>query len=469
MREILNIGVSHRACHLATQFYNCREELLQLSPVENDAQVFLNPTIDKISKTVSYAPRALLWDAKSGNGALGLHQYEAQGNDHFYTATTSDAPKPTNSNVQVIRTHPMIPKSQYQTALDTNSALPDLNDSNTRYWSDYAKLIYGPSNLNFLRDWYHDPENASLPDFQNLGQIKFSDFGVGQDEFIEHYSADFLEENFRWQLEKCEQLQGLNLISEIENSWGGFSSAMVSDLRDELPKATLFTWGFNQDDMITVSRPGPFSKAKFNLLCNKIRSTVYLVQESDLFFPLWSNTEISSWRQAGELCKLFDGVNSSFDLKDLNKSNSMNELKWSLQSEELSRNVVSGLEISDHDYSFFSRVPRLKNSKDHEFARCSISREKIPSEKDRNSNQFSAYEWKPSDTIPQEVAQETIYTSQLSITGQSRDVFRKWLEIVERHFRYDNDREELKDSLGTLASAYEEGFYDDEDSGDDDL
>ena len=48
-----------------------------------------------------------------------------------------------------------------------------------------------------------------------------------------------------------------------------------------------------------------------------------------------------------------------------------------------------------------------------------------------------------------------------------RDVFNHWSDYVSRRFRFDEDREELKDELSTMAAAYEIGWYDDEDSGDD--
>lgn len=38
-----------------------------------------------------------------------------------------------------------------------------------------------------------------------------------------------------------------------------------------------------------------------------------------------------------------------------------------------------------------------------------------------------------------------------------------------RYFKNDSDREELKNELSDYASAYESGWYEDEDSGDDDM
>lgn len=465
MREVLSIGVSHRSNHVLTQFFNGQEQLLHDAEAQNEPAVFLAPNVDRISKTVSYKPRALLWDSRTGNGSLGMHQYDSA--DDFYFAPDREAQPPSaESGLQFMQTHDPIPKSEYQSALDANLPLPPLDDSNTTYWSDYSKLIFGSSNLNTLRDWYHNTAHPSAPDFQNLHQTYFDQYDVGYKEFSSKYRSDFFDEKLRAQLESCDGLQGINLLTELENGWGGFSSCLLEDLRDDLPKTDILTWGFQHDDVLTLNQPVHSTKTKFKMICNKIRSSLNLIRESSLFLPIFSDPQLSAWRFAGRTCLLFDAVNSAVSNRSPESRSSFSHIVGALTLGESQRNVVSNLTAQDLDFSFYSRVPRYKTTLGSKvFTHLSISRD--PELLDPDNNCIKTYPWQPSDTIPNDYSSITNYTARLEVTEKPRDVFKSWSDLVSRHFRYDTDREELKDELGTLASAYEEGWYDDDDSGDD--
>ncbi|CAR22810.1 Dml1p [Lachancea thermotolerans CBS 6340] len=465
MHEIISISASHRTNHVLTQFYNCQEEQLRDLDFENEPGVFLNPVVDRISKTVSYKPRALLWDAKTGNGALGAHQYSST-KDFFY-GSENQRPKEllSQTSVKVIQTHEPTPKSEYQTALDTNNPAPPLSDQNSKYWSDYSKLIFGAPNLNTLDRWYHDPNNPSAPDFENLHQTYFDSYEVGFQEFATNYCSEFFDEKLRTQLEMCDELQGINLLSEIDNGWGGFSSSMLSNIRDELPKTDVMTWGFNQDDALSLGQPIHSTKTKFQKLCSKIRSTLSLVQESNLFFPIYSDPQLPLWTFAGRTCMLFDAVNACGSNRESEHRYTFNQMIGKITSGEPQRNIVSTLDIQGLDLSFYSRIPTYKGSSQKTYSHLSILRGKENQVADSFS--INTYPWRPSDTIPEQFRSITNYKTNLAVTERPRDVFRHWEAMVSRYFRYDTDREELKEELGRLAETYEEGWYDDFDSGDD--
>lgn len=482
MHEVINVSVSHRSNHLVTQFYNCQEELLQYSRVdqpENDPSIFLDPVVDLASKTISYTPRALLWDAKTGNGALGTYAYsetkdsydenwkEDEGDDHSY---------------EIVQTHHRIPKSAYQEALDKGIPTPKLNSQNTKYWSDYSKLIFPSSSFNILHNWYHDVNNPSLPDFQNLGQMKFDKFDIGVQEFRETHCDGFFDGNFHTQLERCDALQGFNLVTELDNAWGGFTSELLVELRDELPKIDVFTWGFNADDVLSRKQPIHSTKTKFQMLCNKIRSTLALSQESDLFFPLYARDDVSLWESTSEVCLLFESVNAVVSQTNTENRRTFNYLTNALTLGEKHRNIVSLMEVDSKKYSFYGKMPSYRNDStpSHVFARATISRATAgdvpPSNSqirsppralsEKNMTELKTYPWTPPDTTPKEF-QDGISLVELGVTEKTRDVFKQWLDMVSKYLRYDSDREELKEQLGTLASQYEYGWYDDDESGDD--
>lgn len=474
MHEIVTISVGHRPNHLATQYFNCQEELLSRQAEKvNDPSIFLQPSIDRISRTVSYTPRALLWDAKTGYGALGTYQYN-QSSDYYY----SEEENIESGHNEVIMTQPRVPKAEYQTALDSGSGeLPRLNHETTKYWSDYSKLIYSFTSFNVLKDWYHDVSKPNLPDFHRLKTKRFDSYEVGCQEFNENYLQDFFDGNLHTQLEQCDTLQGFNLITDMDSGWGGFSSSMLIELRNELPKASIFTWGFNEDDSLTAQSASDsrITKSNISKLGNKIRSTVALADESDLMVPLYGNTALSNWEQAGLTCKLFDTLNSTMSQSSLAQRRSMEDITNCLTLSDTDRNFVSsisGLE-GTRDSSFFSRIKPSRGPprEPHVFTTCRIARfplsAKLPTES--NVSELSTYAYCPSDTIPDPYRQETEFAIQLSSTEICREVFRQYEDVVSKYFRHDTDREELKDDLASMSSNYEYGWYDDDYSGDDDM
>lgn len=455
MREIINISISHRSAHLITHFYNCQEELIHENPLINNPKIFLNQSVDKISKLVSYSPRLLLWDAKQGNGSLGTYQYSSP--DDYHNC---------NENESIIQTRDRIRKPPYQIALDTNKTLPSLTDDIAVYWSDYNKLIYDQTNIHFLEKWHHNVENPSLPNFQNLETIKFDKYEIGFTEFRDSHSDDFFNDGVRIQVEKCDNIQGFNLITEVDNAWGGFSSSLLEELRDEFHKCDMFTWSFNDDDIISLKKSIRSLKVGILPSVNKIKSTLSLSQNSDLFFPMYSNQNSPLWHSTGNLLFLFDTVNSIFSESYEHASKSMNYLTNLLTIENKYRNIVSLMNTSREDYSFYTRMPYYNSKKakldSHTFHKCIITRSKdceIP-------ERLLTHNWLPSDTVPIEFHTNKDLYLNLAVTEKPRDVFKHWIDII-KYLKYDSEREELKEQLGMLASNYEYGWYDDDDSGDD--
>lgn len=482
MYEVLTISVSQRANHLATQFYNCQEEALANSNPKDsiDPSIYLNPIIDRISKTVSYEPRALLWEAKNGFGSLGQYQYIPESQDYHFNQNTQN---PTDANI--ISTQPKVERSEYQQALDLNPyELPPLTVENTKYWSDYAKLIFGPKSFNSLQNWYHKVDSPNKPDYQNLDQCDFSTFEQGVQEF-EVCKDDFFDTNLRYMLEQADTLQGINLITDLDSGWGGFSSQLLQELRDELPKSTFFTFGFNEPDMFSGLRQSN------NITRNKIKSTLQIRQESDLFFPLFADVQnLSNWQIGGQNCRLLDTITSVISQRNEEQRRSMDHLVQCLSGDDQLRNVITSMydTSTNYDYSYHPRVKQWEKTSHkyedyHEFAHCLINRngsvESLTDEKTeeevKKPNKFNdirelfTTKFRPSDTISEEYTETELKSVKMTTSEKSRDVFKNWNMYISRAFKLDEDREELKDETSNLATAYETGYYDDEDSGDDDV
>lgn len=489
---MITISASQRSNHLTTQFFNCQEVLLYRGKDEkvNDPNVFLNPTVDRLSKTVSYNPRALLWDARTGNGSLGTFQYSDNNNDdYFYNDKHND-------NIgagKTIQTHPKIEKSAYQEAIDKGIQPPALNKDNTKYWSDYARMIYAPNSLNSLNDWYHDTENPNRPDYKKLGERSFENYFIGYEEFKDLYSQDFFDNNLHKTLEECDSLQGFNIITDIDNAWGGFTSALLNELKDDLPKNTYFTWAFHEEDPYSKAfdnqSPLKINKMSFNAVANKIRATANISEQSDLFFPLFSKQNLTNWEVGSYSCRLFDSLNSILQSNSPTERKSMEYITNCLTSGDTSKNIISTMKINNadgkiDDYSYYSHLPFYNRSKNftedalHTFAKCEINREERNSQSLNNvgkdnkpqkltEKKLETYPFLHADTLAEGTNHDQIYETTFAANEKCRDVFKFYGDLVSRYFISDDDREELKDRLETVSSSYEYGWYDDSDSGDD--
>ena len=479
MQEIITISASQRANHLTTQFFNSQEQNLYNTDPENslDTTTFLNPSIDKISKTASYYPRLLLWDAKNGNGSLGKYQYVPETKDfHSINQTENNSLSEQHS---LVHTHNRIERSKYQNALDNNEELPELTKENTKYWSDYNRLIYQPYTFNSLTDWYHDPETPNLPDFRGLRSQRFISLEQGIAEW-ESQKDNFMDENLRIALEHCDTLEGFNLVTDMGSAWGSFTSSLLQELKDEIPKCSIFSWGFFEPDILTNSKPSIDNKYQ---LKNAIENSLHLMSESDLFFPIYSDNKLSNWELAGQTCRLYDTVNSVLSQRNTNNRKSMNYLTNCITDGESKRNMVTSMiELDNHyNYSYVSRVKPYdrhnRSTKEYyEFSYCTIKRgvKEMPEKEDNQDKKtkdsfrnLQTVEFQPSETIPNEYRKTTDYSIKLSTTENSRGLFKHWNDYVQKYFRFNDNREELKEELGTLISTYEHGWYSDEDSGDD--
>lgn len=461
MHEIVTVSLSHRSNHLATQWFNVQERNLYCK--EYDPNIFLSARKDQVTKTVSYSPRALLWDAKTGNGSLGFHEFQNTG-DYYYGEQSEDkAPKDQEAELFVA---PRIEKSQYQKALDAGHELPELHAQNTKYWSDYSHLLYQPSSINILNSWYHNVSNPNEPDFENLGQQKFKDFQLGYDEFMANYCNNFFDDNFRRQLEECDALQGFNVITDTDNAWGGFTTALLEELRNELPKKNLITWAANESDPSLSGKP--LSKTALVVARNKVKTILGLAAESDLVVPLYCQPELSNWDVSSMLCPAYDAVNSVFSQKNPEQRKSMEYFIQQLTCGEQLRNVVTNVKLDGKELGFPSSMIGFQNSHKnyHQFSQCVIERISSPPVHKAPKSLYT-FAFNRPQTLSNGSCTAEHYKLELSQTSLSRITFRSWYDVYKRYAKSDVDRDEILEDLGNRSSVYEHGWYDDEDSGDD--
>ena len=138
-----------------------------------------------------------------------------------------------NGNVVTHRQTP-IEKAAYQQHLEEGLPAPQLNPQSIRYWSDFSRIFYHPRSIVQLNEY---ELNSRLMPFEkwDVGEELFSSLDK------EH---DLLDRDLRPFAEECDQLQGLQLFTGIDDAWGGFAARYMDRLRDEFGKTSIWVWGF---------------------------------------------------------------------------------------------------------------------------------------------------------------------------------------------------------------------------------
>ena len=138
---------------------------------------------------------------------------------------------------------PPIEPSGYQQALELGQEPPRLSTETVRFWSDYNHLFYHPRSIVQLNEY---ELNSSLFPFErwDTGEELFANLDR------EH---DLLDRDLRPLLEECDQLQGLQVLSGIDDAWGGFATKFLERVADDLGKGCRWVFGL-QDGTRAVGR-----------------------------------------------------------------------------------------------------------------------------------------------------------------------------------------------------------------------
>lgn len=125
-----------------------------------------------------------------------------------------------------------ITRSAYQQSLDAGTEPARLTTSSVRYWSDFSRVYYHPKSLVQLYDF--ELGSAVMP---------FERFGMGTELFgtldKEH---DIVDRDWRSFVEECDHMQGIQVFTGLDDAWGGFAASYLEALRDEYPKAPIWTF-----------------------------------------------------------------------------------------------------------------------------------------------------------------------------------------------------------------------------------
>ncbi|GAB1737899.1 hypothetical protein NU219Hw_g2371t1 [Hortaea werneckii] len=239
MHEIVTLQFGQQANYIGTHYWNAQESYFTYagqdeSPINHDKS--FRPGVGA-DGSETYSPRTLIYDLKGAFGTLRrenalyeLQQQERSVQEGGWSGSTMSLQLP-----------PIAP-SGYQQALDQGVEPPPLTNETVRFWSDYNHLFYHPRSIVQLNEY---ELNSSL--------MPFEKWATGEELFDnldrEH---DLLDRDLRPFLEECDQLQALQILTSLDDAWGGFTAKYLERIVDDLGKGC--RWVFGSQDGQRTSR-----------------------------------------------------------------------------------------------------------------------------------------------------------------------------------------------------------------------
>ncbi|KAF2143481.1 uncharacterized protein K452DRAFT_269038 [Aplosporella prunicola CBS 121167] len=265
MHEIVTLQFGQQSNYLGTHFWNTQESYFTYdsqteSPVDHD--VHFRPGIGADGSD-TFMPRAVIYDLKGAFGSLkkinALYDplEEAETSAGLWQGTTVP-----------IRAEPIAP-STYTQHMDAGLEPPQLTPESVRYWSDYSRVYFHPKGLVQLHEY--ELQSRIMP---------FEAWDAGGELFGElDKEHDLLDRDLRPFIEECDQLQALQMMTGVDDAWGGFSSRYAERLRDEFGKLSIWVWALEDEEKKARDK-------KLLALTNRARSLSALTEQATAYIPL---------------------------------------------------------------------------------------------------------------------------------------------------------------------------------------
>eukprot|EP00794_Sanderia_malayensis_P000588 gene588-1248_t len=270
---IITLQCGHYSNFIGTHWWNIQNSSRQpLLP-----RPFFRDGVGKSDETC--APRLVCIDLKGSLKTLTedgtLHHDETQQNITANNTNENNSSKyrgiPTPSHVSVHETE-SYKKNQFlydvaELQSDSNSPtsltdkLYNLDDV-VDVWSDYLGTKYHPNSIMLLKQHIHDCSN-------------FNSFDLGFSMNTDAKFWDSWEDRMHFFAEECDKLQGFQVLTDLNDGFGGLGVRIVENLRDLYGKNTIAVYG---------SWPSSMSQAtnEHQQIINSALSLGHLVQESNL-------------------------------------------------------------------------------------------------------------------------------------------------------------------------------------------
>ncbi|KAH8663517.1 tubulin domain-containing protein [Tricladium varicosporioides] len=304
MHEIITLQLGQKSNYLATHFWNTQESYFTYSADEEslvDHDIHFRPGIGA-DGTETFTPRTLIYDLKGGFGSLrkinALYEVDEPAISHGLW-----------NGPAVVQRQAVIQQNEYQRSLEEGLPPPQLTSASVRYWSDFNRVYFHPRSVVQLNEY---ELNSSLTPFDNwsVGEGLFNSLDK------EH---DLLDRDLRYFAEEADQMQGIQLMAEVDDAWGGFAAKYLDRIKDEYAKTPVVFWGLEEN---TKNIP---REKRFMKLSNSARSISEIAPQASIYVPLTLPTKTlpqyivldqhSHWEVSGLLSTAMESVSLPSRLK----------------------------------------------------------------------------------------------------------------------------------------------------------
>nr|CAG8449247.1 138_t:CDS:10 [Entrophospora candida] len=292
MHEILTLQFGHFTNFIGTHFWNTQDSYFSYDLENTHEPGILHDVLYRSGitqkGTETYMPRLLVYDLKGGFGSirkmnklyeedLSDNKEEIQQNQiwDWKNVTYKQTPYAKNEYLQSLEIEEEAiinsTKDPNMMEIDFEEKYFDLDES-VKMWSDFNKIYYHPKSINRVTQYQYDDEF-----------MPFDVFSFGKNAYLDHQKEDenSFDENFRFFAEECDLIQGFQIITNINDGFGGFSCGFVEQLIEEYPKKSVLTFGINET---SIKSSNHSHYIKNNL--NTILSLIQLTDMSSMFIPM---------------------------------------------------------------------------------------------------------------------------------------------------------------------------------------
>ncbi|ORX47832.1 tubulin nucleotide-binding domain-like protein [Piromyces finnis] len=296
MREIITIQLGSTANFVGTHFWNSLENSVNRiketskgnSDNDDDYQdinIFYKTGISE-KREETYSPRLLIMELKGGLNTI-------KNSNPFYQpsydvdALKNDASQLWPGKIETYKNE-IDEKSLFQKTIENpnfeyqklfnsgySSKSLELNENTIKHWSDFNISYYHPKTIIELSEYSVNDETTP-----------FGSFSCGEELYTTgYYGEKIFDDNLRFFLEDCDQLQGFQIFCETNSAFSGFASKLVEEINDEFGHHTVLIYGVdNKEDNTILSR------------INKSISMKAFNESSLLYIPLdITNTTVNNF------------------------------------------------------------------------------------------------------------------------------------------------------------------------------
>jgi hypothetical protein len=338
MHEIITLQLGQQANYIGTHYWNVQESYFTYagqedSPVDHDVSFRQGIGADGSD---TYTPRTVIYDLKGGFGTLrrenALYELQQEANP-AQTGPWSGSTVP----LQL----PAIAPSSYQQALDLGTQPPELTTETVRFWSDYNHVFYHPRSIVQLNEY---ELNSSIRPFEkwNTGDELFAELDR------EH---DLLDRDLRPFLEECDQLQGIQIFTGIDDAWGGFTARYLERISDELGKGSRWVFGTTQQRHSARERQ-MLRVANFAQSLYAVDGSVSLLAPmfiSSAQFPTYLSLDASSpWHTSAVQTAMIESITLTARLRETESARAtFDQIETTLNDDGNRRIVAAGMSLDD--------------------------------------------------------------------------------------------------------------------------